>query len=276
MTVGTIIAREAQQTVLSRASLLLLTIRSLFLMAVAFKPFRNNMYNIYISCTKKGYWMRDNWTLEQWKAAFLDPSSLAAQEAFQRLFELLYGRALQCIYRWDELPYLDSVNINQLAEDYAQMVVVKFFKELKNDTYRWEAKPSTWSYRIICHDVNRDLAGRKLEVGSAGITDDPPDEEDTYTPPIADPSNNTQPEPNIEISELRQALGDCFALLTDLQYECFDRTVVLREKAGDVAADLDSNTSAVYRNVFVAREKLKECLNNKGITPDLVKGYFYE
>jgi RNA polymerase sigma-70 factor, ECF subfamily len=147
-------------------------------------------------------------------------------------------------------PELDD--LAQQAADDALMAIVA-----KVDEFRGASLFTTWAYKFVVLQVSSKIARhawqRQAPAAEEHLWDRIPDD---LLP---------QPGDRAEQRELLAALGTAMAdSLTERQRHVFV-AVALNEVPIDVVAlELDSNRNAVYKNLFDARRRLRECLTAGG------------
>lgn len=191
--------------------------------------------------------------------AGLDPSSDAAimlrvaagdESGFNYLVEKYHRPMVHFLYR--------MVHTQAVAEELAQEVFLRVYRS--RETYRAEAKFTTWLYRIATNLAVNHARDTRHERAAQTVYLDVPDEETGTTPEVADD------EPNVEQRILREermaAIRKHVMALPERQ-----RMAVLMHKyqgldyrqIGDVLKLSESATkSLLFRAYQTLREKLKD------------------
>lgn len=192
-------------------------------------------------------------------SAALDPKSDAAimlrvaagdEASFTYLVEKYHRPMMNFLYR--------MVHSQAGAEELAQEVFLRVYRS--RESYRAEAKFTTWLYRIATNLAVNHARDTKYERSAQNVYLDVPDEETGTTPELADD------EPNVEQKLLRKermgAIRKHVMALPERQ-----RTAVLMHKyqgldyrqIGEVLKLSESATkSLLFRAYQTLREKLKE------------------
>jgi RNA polymerase sigma-70 factor, ECF subfamily len=161
-------------------------------------------------------------------------------------------------YRKPIVNFMYRMTRNQaVAEELAQEVFLRVFRS--RETYRAEARFSTWLYRIATNLGVNHARDTRHERAAATIYLDEPDSDTGTTPDVADQT------PGVEATLLRDermaAIRDCVMALPERQ-----RTAVLMHKyegmdykqIGDVLKLSESATkSLLFRAYQTLRDKLK-------------------
>jgi RNA polymerase sigma-70 factor (ECF subfamily) len=161
-------------------------------------------------------------------------------------------------YRKPIINFMYRMTRNQaVAEELAQEVFLRVFRS--RETYRAEARFSTWLYRIATNLGVNHARDTRHERAAATIYLDEPDSDTGTTPDVADQT------PGVEATLLRDermaAIRDCVMALPERQ-----RTAVLMHKyegmdykqIGDVLKLSESATkSLLFRAYQTLRDKLK-------------------
>lgn len=169
-------------------------------------------------------------------------------------FDLLLGK-----YRKPIIHFMFRMVHNQaIAEELAQEVFLRVYRS--RETYRAEAKFSTWLYRIATNLGVNHARDTRHERSAATVYLDQPDEETGSTPDVADLT------PGVESRLLRdermQAIRDFVMALPERQ-----RNAVLMHKykgmdyrqIGDVLKLSESATkSLLFRAYQTLRDKLRD------------------
>jgi RNA polymerase sigma-70 factor, ECF subfamily len=172
------------------------------------------------------------------------------EEAFSYLVEKFRRPIVSFMYR--------SVGNSHVAEELAQEVFLRVYRS--RESYRAEAKFTTWLYRIATNLAVNHARDTKHERAAQNVYLDVPDEETGTTPEVADD------EPSVEQRLLRDermaAIRKHVMALPERQ-----RVAVLMHKyqgldyrqIGDVLKLSESATkSLLFRAYQTLREKLKE------------------
>jgi RNA polymerase sigma-70 factor (ECF subfamily) len=171
-------------------------------------------------------------------------------EAFRFLVEKFRRPIIAFMYR--------SVGNQQVAEELAQEVFLRVYKS--RQTYKADAKFTTWLYRIATNLAMNHARDTKLERAGKVSLDEPVDEESDRTMDVADTSMTA--EEALVKRERMQAIKRCVLALPERQ-----RSAVLMHKYQEmdykqIAQTLGLSESATKSLLFRAYESLREQLRD--------------
>jgi RNA polymerase sigma-70 factor (ECF subfamily) len=151
-----------------------------------------------------------------------------------------------------------SVGTQQVAEELAQEVFLRVYKS--RQTYKADAKFTTWLYRIATNLAMNYARDTKLERSGKVSLDEPVDEESDRTMDVAD-AQMTAEEAMVK-RERMQAIKRCVLGLPERQ-----RSAVLMHKYQEmdykqIAHTLGLSESATKSLLFRAYESLREQLKD--------------
>lgn len=160
--------------------------------------------------------------------------------AFESLLEKHKKPVLNYVYRF--------INDKTEAEDITQEVFLRVYKA--RETYKPEAKFSTWLYRIatnLCIDYKR-----KLKSDALG-----------YLKTDSDLKANTSPDltdANVEQKQTEEIVRTSLSSLQETQQAALTLKVYENKSYGEIAQILSCSLKAVESLIFRARQNLKEKL----------------
>jgi RNA polymerase sigma-70 factor (ECF subfamily) len=171
-------------------------------------------------------------------------------EAFRFLVEKFRRPIISFMYR--------SVGSQQVAEELAQEVFLRVYKS--RQTYKADAKFTTWLYRIATNLSMNYARDTKLERAGKVSLDEPVDEESDRTMDVADTSMTA--EEAMVKRERMEAIKRCVLALPERQ-----RSAVLMHKYQEmdykqIAQALELSESATKSLLFRAYESLREQLKD--------------
>jgi RNA polymerase sigma-70 factor (ECF subfamily) len=171
-------------------------------------------------------------------------------EAFRFLVEKFRRPIISFMYR--------SVGTQQVAEELAQEVFLRVYKS--RQTYKADAKFTTWLYRIATNLAMNYARDTKLERAGKVSLDEPVDEESDRTMDVAD-TTMTAEEAMVK-RERMEAIKRCVLALPERQ-----RSAVLMHKYQEmdykqIAQTLGLSESATKSLLFRAYESLREQLKD--------------
>jgi RNA polymerase sigma-70 factor (ECF subfamily) len=151
-----------------------------------------------------------------------------------------------------------SVGTQQVAEELAQEVFLRVYKS--RQTYKADAKFTTWLYRIATNLAMNYARDTKLERAGKVSLDEPVDDESDRTMDVADASMTA--EEAMVKRERMQAIKRCVLALPERQ-----RSAVLMHKYQEmdykqIAHTLGLSESATKSLLFRAYESLREQLKD--------------
>jgi RNA polymerase sigma-70 factor (ECF subfamily) len=156
--------------------------------------------------------------------------------------------------RRPQIQALSGPEYEDLVQQAADDAVVNLLGKLEE--FRGLSRFTTWAYKFVIFEVSAKVARHAWRRQAPG-----PDELyfDRLIAPMA-----RRPEVWFEQQAQLQALSDAIGELTGLQREVFV-AVALNEVPVDVlAAKLDTNRNAVYKNLFDARRSLRAKMSAAG------------
>jgi RNA polymerase sigma-70 factor (ECF subfamily) len=157
-----------------------------------------------------------------------------------------------------------------LLEDFAQDALLKILDGL--ETFRGESRFTTWAQKIAVRVAYTELRRHRWRDVSLDEMTGFPD--DFFTPrimtdPEAGPEKQTVQTTVLET--LRRAIDE---ELTDKQRQALVSLKVQGMPLAEVARRMDSNRNAMYKLVHDARQKLKQALLDKGLSPEEIMAAF--
>ncbi len=151
------------------------------------------------------------------------------------------------------------------AEDAVQEAFVRAYRHLDefDPTYRFY----TWIYRIA-RNRSLNVLRRRKTWGLVSLSREGPDDPDdppagrAAAPPLESGDDASR---RIERGELAAALEACRETLPADQRECFDLRHADGLSYADIAAALEIPAGTVMSRLSRAREKMRACLESKGV-----------
>jgi RNA polymerase sigma-70 factor (ECF subfamily) len=186
----------------------------------------------------------------------LHPEHPRHQHAVARLHDVLRRAALHELHRRRGLlPGLAGPELDDIAEQCADDALVKVLSRI--DNFKGFSRFTTWAYKFAIFEVSSKLARHAWQR-------QPPSRKDLEMAELPDrlvPGPSEQAERREQLVVLRKAIE---ADLTPRQRQVFV-AIALNDVPIDVlAVELGSTRNAIYKNLFDARQKLRETLAAAG------------
>jgi RNA polymerase sigma-70 factor (ECF subfamily) len=157
-----------------------------------------------------------------------------------------------------------------LADDFVQEALLKILENL--DTFAGRSKFTTWAHKISVHVALTELRRKRWQDSSwEQITER---EDGEYTPSFtADPSPTPADaaERNDMLIRVNRIIEEA---LTEKQRRVMKLSVMQGLPANVVAREMDSNPNAVYKLLHDARLRVKQRLEEDGLTAAEVMAVF--
>jgi RNA polymerase sigma-70 factor (ECF subfamily) len=187
----------------------------------------------------------------------LEDSGKRRDEAVARLHELLLGAARFEVHRRRvTLPHLRGDDFDDLAMQSADDALVAVLSKL--DSYRGDSKFTTWAYKFALLEAAVKLRRRAWQGREVPL------EPETW-PLLA--SENPSPESGAESGELFEELQAAISdELTPHQREVLVATTLNGVPIDVLAERLNTTRGALYKTLHDARQKLRACLADRGMT----------
>jgi RNA polymerase sigma-70 factor (ECF subfamily) len=178
------------------------------------------------------------------------------QQAVAKLHDVLQRAARHELHRRrPQLPMLAGPELDDVAQQCADDALVNILARI--DDFKGLSRFTTWAYKFAIFEVSSKLARHAWQRH-------PPSREELELAELPDtltPQPSEQAERREELKVLKQAIDEH---LTPRQREVF-AAIALNDVPIDVLAlELESNRNAIYKNLFDARRKLRECLMAAG------------
>jgi RNA polymerase sigma-70 factor (ECF subfamily) len=159
---------------------------------------------------------------------------------------------------------------DQDLEDFAQDALLRITDAL--DSFRGEARFTTWAYRIAIHTALGELRRRRwrdVSLDDLHNATDPDFVPDT----IADPSVGPEKQAlqRVVLDTLRRAIEED---LTEKQRRALIAARVQGMPIAEVARRMDTNPNALYKLLHDARQRLQRALRDRGLPPEEVLAAF--
>jgi RNA polymerase sigma-70 factor, ECF subfamily len=189
--------------------------------------------------------------------ADLRSSGRRHDEAIARLHELLLRAArFEVDRRRATLPHLRGGDLDDLALQSANDALVAVLSKL--DTYRGDSKFTTWAYKFALLEAAVKLRRRAWQGREVPL------EPETW-PLLAagSPSPQSSAERGEILAEVQRAISD---ELTPHQREVLVATTLNGVPIDVLAERLNTTRGALYKTLHDARQKLRTCLDARGMT----------
>jgi RNA polymerase sigma-70 factor (ECF subfamily) len=189
--------------------------------------------------------------------ADLEDSGQRHDEAVARLHEMLLGAArFEVNRRRATLPHLRGDDFDDLAMQSADDALVAVLSKL--DAYKGDSKFTTWAYKFALLEAAVKLRRRAWQGREVPLA---PETWPHLASDTASPASSAEGGELFE--ELRKAIAD---ELTAHQREVLV-AITLNGVPIDVLAErLNTTRGALYKTLHDARQKLRACLANRGMT----------
>ena len=176
-------------------------------------------------------------------------------QAVAKLHDVLLRAALHELHRRrGQLPALAGPEFDDVAQQCADDAIVVILAKI-ND-FKGLSRFTTWAYKFAIFEVSSKVARHAWQR-------QPPSREQlelTELPDTMTPRPSELAERREQLTVLRAAIEE----LTPRQREVFV-AIALNDVPIDVLAlELGSNRNAIYKNLFDARHKLRQCLATAG------------
>lgn len=155
-------------------------------------------------------------------------------------------------------------------EDFVQDALVKILDAL--DTFRGEARFTTWAYKIAIRVAFTELRRRRWrDVSLDDLTGDTDSDfiPDTLADPAVDPEQLAIR--HAVLDTLRQTIDE---ELTEKQRRALVAARVYGMPAAEIARRMDTNPNALYKLLHDARKRLQKALLAKGLPPEEILAAF--
>jgi RNA polymerase sigma-70 factor (ECF subfamily) len=187
---------------------------------------------------------------------YLHPGHPRHEQAVAKLHDILRRAAAHELRRRHaQLPGLTGPEFDDVAAQCASDAVVNILARI--DDFEGLSRFTTWAYKFAVFEVSSKLARHAWQRH-------PPSREELELGELPDtraPRPGEQAERREQLTVLRTAIEED---LTPRQREVFV-AIALNDVPIDVlAVELATNRNAIYKNLFDARRKLRECLAAAG------------
>jgi RNA polymerase sigma-70 factor (ECF subfamily) len=177
-------------------------------------------------------------------------------QAVAKLHDVLRRAALHELHRRrGQLPALAGPEFDDVAQQCADDAIVNILARI--DDFKGLSRFTTWAYKFAIFEVSSKLARHAWQRH-------PPSREELE---LAELPDAITPRPS-ELAERREQLTVLRAAIEE-ELTPRQRAVLVAIALNDVpidvlALELESNRNAIYKNLFDARRKLRECLAAAG------------
>jgi len=155
-------------------------------------------------------------------------------------------------------------------EDFAQDAVLKILDAL--DTFRGEARFTTWANKIAVHVAFTELRRRRWKDVSLEQMVEMPDGDvipKTWVDPAADTEQQALQREMLEV--VRQVIAE---ELTERQRQALVAARIHGVPLAELARRMDTNRNALYKLLFDARQRLQRRLLAKGLSTEDILAAF--
>jgi RNA polymerase sigma-70 factor (ECF subfamily) len=155
-------------------------------------------------------------------------------------------------------------------EDFVQDALLKILDAL--DTFRGEARFTTWAYKIGIRVAFSELRRRRWrDVSLDDLTGLPESDfvPETLSDPSADPEQRAIQ--HMVLDTIRRAIAED---LTEKQRRALIAARVYGMPSSEIARRLDTNRNALYKLLHDARVRLQKALMAKGLPPEEILAAF--
>jgi RNA polymerase sigma-70 factor (ECF subfamily) len=156
-----------------------------------------------------------------------------------------------------------NTDLDHLVEDFVQDALLRILANL--DTFRGESRFTTWAQKIAVRVAFTEL--RRQRWKDISLQDLLPEDSFDFTPEVlSDPSPD--PEKRANQTMLAEMIQEMIAEdLTDRQRTAIMAIMVGGMPLEEVAQRMDTNRNALYKLIHDARQRLKQSLLSRGMTP---------
>ena len=160
-------------------------------------------------------------------------------------------------------------------QDFAQEATLKILDGL--DSFRGESKFTTWATKIAVHTAFTELRRRRWRDVSLDEITTPPDERET--PAYFIPSTLADPATGSEQQVMQQQVLEVMRNvieneLTDRQRKALVAARLRGMALQEVARQMGTNRNALYKLLFDARQKIREGMLDRGLSPEDIRDAF--
>lgn len=185
------------------------------------------------------------------------------EAALTELWELLVRGLGYALAKYENVTEAD-------IEDFAQDAVLKILDAL--DTFRGEARFTTWANKIAVHVAFTELRRRRWKDVSLERMIEMPGGDlipRTWVDPEADTEQQALQRELLEV--VRQVIAE---ELTDRQREALVAARIRGVPLAELAQRMDTNRNALYKLLFDARQRLQRRLLAKGLSTEDILAAF--
>lgn len=199
---------------------------------------------------------------EEWISDLGQPGP-QRESALTELWELLVRGLGYALAKYENVTEAD-------IEDFAQDAVLKILDAL--DTFRGEARFTTWANKIAVHVAFTELRRRRWKDVSLERMIEMPGGDlipRTWVDPEADTEQQALQRELLEV--VRQVIAE---ELTDRQREALVAARIRGVPLAELAQRMDTNRNALYKLLFDARQRLQRRLLAKGLSTEDILAAF--
>lgn len=185
------------------------------------------------------------------------------EAALSDLWELLVQGLGYALAKYENVTQAD-------IEDFAQDAVLRILDAL--DTFRGEARFTTWANKIAVHVAFTELRRRRWKDVSLEQMVEMPDGDfipRTWVDPAADTEQQALQRELLEV--VRQVIAE---ELTDRQRQALVAARIHDVPLAELARRMDTNRNALYKLLFDARQRLQRRLLAKGLSTEDILAAF--
>jgi RNA polymerase sigma-70 factor (ECF subfamily) len=172
--------------------------------------------------------------------------------------------------RRPDLSKLDSSELYEMAEDFAQEALVAIQNNLEN--FRGDSKFTTWAYRFVINRAIDELRGRQYgHLSVESLTE----QETAVFLPLTQAKQYTDPDLTAERRDIIQKILDILqSSLNERQRVAMLRVHFEEHSMPEVANDLNMTTNALYKLLHDARKKVKAELKARHLSEGDIMAIF--
>ncbi len=212
-------------------------------------------------------------TNAQWLADLAANNSSRQSEALEVLRKVLYRGIWDYLDRErSDLLSKSHGELEQMAEDFAQEATLRVLKNL--DSFRGDSRFTTWAAKVAVRVAISEL--RRARYKDFSLDEIAIDGE--FLPGLKLDSgaySQAGPEKSAERMDVAEKIEEALATaLTDRQRTVMKAAGIKGVPLEIVAEQMQTNRNALYKLLHDARAKLRNTLEQQGLSMDYIKGLF--
>ena len=178
----------------------------------------------------------------------LQPGHPHRDRTVARLHELLLRAAFhELSRRRGQLCWVTGPEFEDVAHQAADDALISILARIGE--FRGLSQFTTWAYKFAMFEASTKVA-RHAWRRQAPSAAEPPSDPSPHTP-------GPGPDDQLDRRERLRALSDAIGQLSDRQHEVFVAVALNDVSVDELAVQLDSNSNAIYKNLFDARRALR-------------------